>query len=383
MRMRSHPAYSAVTLILTFMLANAIAYAHRDSQPDPPRIQIALLLDTSNSMDGLIAQAKTRLWRIVNEFATAEQHGIQPVLEVALFEYGNSRLPREDGYVRQVLGLSRDLDTLSQRLFSLTTCGGEEYCGHVIREALTQLKWSNRQSDLKLIVIAGNEPFTQGSVHYEDACRLAKRSDVVVNTIHCGDHETGIAGKWREGALLAGGSYMSINHEKAVMDVRCPQDDEIVRLNKELNETYVYYGKQGASCWKQQTDMDNNAQSEGNDVIVSRSRTKCTSFYNNGHWDLVDATQKSGFRIEDVPESELSSELRKMTVTERKEYVRSQYEKRQSIQWRIRELHSAREKHITEIRKQKGESTADGTLDEAMIRILREQAINRNYTFEE
>ena len=39
---------------------------------DPPKrdasIQIALLLDTSNSMDGLIDQAKSQLWSVVNEF---------------------------------------------------------------------------------------------------------------------------------------------------------------------------------------------------------------------------------------------------------------------------------------------------------------------------
>jgi hypothetical protein len=31
------------------------------------RVQIALLLDTSNSMDGLIDQARSQLWRVVNE----------------------------------------------------------------------------------------------------------------------------------------------------------------------------------------------------------------------------------------------------------------------------------------------------------------------------
>lgn len=34
---------------------------------DGPVIQLALLLDTSNSMDGLIDQARSRLWQIVNE----------------------------------------------------------------------------------------------------------------------------------------------------------------------------------------------------------------------------------------------------------------------------------------------------------------------------
>src|SRR3989304_4542781 len=36
-----------------------------------PTVDVALLLDTSNSMDGLIHQAKSQLWTILHQFATA------------------------------------------------------------------------------------------------------------------------------------------------------------------------------------------------------------------------------------------------------------------------------------------------------------------------
>ena len=39
------------------------------------RIQLAILLDTSNSMDGLIGQAKSQLWKVVNELARARRNG--------------------------------------------------------------------------------------------------------------------------------------------------------------------------------------------------------------------------------------------------------------------------------------------------------------------
>jgi len=41
-------------------------------------IQLAILLDTSGSMDGLLDQAKSRLWKIVNELATARKNGRGP-----------------------------------------------------------------------------------------------------------------------------------------------------------------------------------------------------------------------------------------------------------------------------------------------------------------
>ncbi len=63
-----------------------------------PLVQIALLLDTSNSMDGLIEQAKSQLWKICNEFIKARQGSVAPEVQVALYEYGNSGLSRESGW---------------------------------------------------------------------------------------------------------------------------------------------------------------------------------------------------------------------------------------------------------------------------------------------
>ena len=67
-------------------LATVVAIPARPAQAKTPRIQIAILLDTSNSMDGLIDQAKAHLWKIVNGFATAKRDGQTPDLEVALLE---------------------------------------------------------------------------------------------------------------------------------------------------------------------------------------------------------------------------------------------------------------------------------------------------------
>src|SRR5690606_23023473 len=124
-------------------------------KPAKQYVKIALLLDTSNSMDGLINQAKAQLWDIVNEFTHAK--------------CGNDKLSSQDGYIIQVLGFSDDLDEISEKLCSLTTNGGEEYCGEVIHTSLKQLDWGKNADDLKMIFIAGNEPFTQGKLDYRDA----------------------------------------------------------------------------------------------------------------------------------------------------------------------------------------------------------------------
>ncbi len=75
-----------------------------------PLVQIAILLDTSNSMDGLINQARSQLWKIVNEFGHARQDGELPEDQVALFEYGNNDLAAQAGWIRRVSDFTTDLD---------------------------------------------------------------------------------------------------------------------------------------------------------------------------------------------------------------------------------------------------------------------------------
>ena len=83
----------------------ALATPDEDSNT---KIQVALLLDTSNSMDGLIEQAKSRLWNIVNTLTTLKYEGKNPKIEIALYEYGNDGLSSSSNYIRQVTSLSTD-----------------------------------------------------------------------------------------------------------------------------------------------------------------------------------------------------------------------------------------------------------------------------------
>ena len=99
----------------------------------------------------LIYWITTNLWTIVQQFANAKRNGQTPVLRVALFEYGNTRLPASEGFIRQVVALTDDLDKLSECLFGLTTNGGDEYCGQVIDEAITRLDWSKENGGYKAI----------------------------------------------------------------------------------------------------------------------------------------------------------------------------------------------------------------------------------------
>jgi len=342
-----------------------------------PEIKVALLLDTSNSMDGLIDQAKAQLWQIVNELSYAKCNEESPNLKIALYEYGNDNLNAEEGYLRQVISFSDDLDEISKSLFSLTTNGGNEFCGKVIKTALNQLNWGKDKDDLKIIFIAGNEPYSQGSVSYKEASKLAHQNDVTVNTIFCGDYNQGISSYWKDGADLTHGNYMAINHNQATVHVASPYDDEILELNEKLNKTYVAYGKSGRIKMAMQAEQDTNALSYDKANAVSRTVSKSSRLYKNSSWDLVDADKEGDFSYDDLKDSQLPEELKGKSKAEIKSYVEKKRKTREKLQNEIASLNLKRRKYVTK----QNNDTQNG-LENAMINALKTQAEKKNYKWE-
>lgn len=348
-----------------------------DSKSEKPEIKVALLLDTSNSMDGLIDQAKAQLWQIVNKLSYAKCEEKSPNLKIALYEYGNDNLNAEEGYLRQVIAFSDDLDDISKSLFSLTTNGGNEYCGKVIETSLKQLNWGKNKDDLKLIFIAGNEPYTQGNVSYKAASKLAHQNDVTVNTIFCGDYDQGVSSYWKEGAVLTHGNYMAINHNQATVYKASPYDDIILELNEKLNKTYVAYGKNGRAKMEMQAEQDSNAMRYNKSNAVSRTVSKSSRLYKNSSWDLVDADKDDNFSYEDLEDDQLPKELKGKSKTEIKSYVTQKRQARINLQNEITTLNLKRRDYVA-----KQNTDSQNRLESAMMSALKTQAEKKNYKWE-
>lgn len=366
-----------ITLVSFLTQANSISVLSSNDVKSNS-IQLALLLDTSNSMDGLIDQAKSQLWKIVNELASAKKDN-QPVeLFVALYEYGKDDLPAKENYLRNIVPFTQDLDKISDELFKLKTNGGQEYCGAVIMEAVNNLQWNKSNDNLKMIFIAGNEPFTQGGVDYKSACKTAIKKGIVVNTIFCGNYNEGIQTMWKDGADISDGKYINIDHNAEIVHISAPQDDEIIKLGQELNKTYLAFGYSGKEKKTLQAEQDANSLSLSNEVMVQRSVTKSGGQYRNSGWDLVDAKKDGAVMIEELKDEELPDEMKKMSIKERKEYVDKMSKERENIQNKINKLNDERNKYIA---KKMLENKKDNTLDAVIIKTIREQAKLKNYNF--
>ncbi|GAA3508635.1 hypothetical protein GCM10022393_20230 [Aquimarina addita] len=347
------------------------------TDPNTKNIQVALLLDTSNSMDGLIDQAKAQLWEIVNELSYASCGDYKIKLQIALYEYGNDNLTPSEGFVRQVLPFSEDLDEISKELFSLTTNGGNEYCGKVINTSINQLDWKKNNDHLKLIFIAGNESFTQGPVNYKNAATDAVEKGITINTIFCGNYKQGIESHWKNGADITKGEYSAIDHNRKTIHIITPYDDIILQLNKKLNNTYIYYGNEGSKKRSLQAEQDINARSYGAANAVSRTISKSSGFYKNESWDLVDASTDKDFELEEISEEQLPAELKNKSTVELKEHINQKSKERKQIQNDIQELNKKRSDYI------KNNSKKDETsLETALLNAIKTQGKRKSFTWE-
>jgi hypothetical protein len=121
-----------------------------------------------------------------------------------------------------------------------------------------------------------------------------------------------------------------------------------------------------------------NAGNQAPEVLVERTVTKGSGQYKNKSWDLVDADKEGAVKIEELEEDVLPEEMKDMTVEERKAYVDEKANERTKIQKKINELDNQRRNFIAD----KLSDGEDNTLDAAMLKIIREQAAEKNYEFE-
>jgi len=152
----------------------------------------------------------------------------------------------------------------------------------------------------------------------------------------------------------------------------------LVELGQKLNETYIAFGYYGDEFKKRQEEQDMNAGNMAPEVLVERTVTKSSRQYKNESWDLVDAEKEGTVKLDELEEDALPEEMINMTVEERNEYVQQKSKEREQIQNKINKLDKQRRDYIAE-KTTEGE---DNTLDAAMLKIIREQAANKNYKFE-
>lgn len=375
--MRSN-LFKATALAVLFFTAGILQAAPAAAGADdkPKNIDIVVCLDVSNSMDGLINQAKMKLWDIVNDMAKVQP---TPNLRVSLYSYGHNSYDKQAGWVRKESDLTNDLDEIYRKLNGLTTRGGTEYVARVCRDAIKDQKWSEDKDSLKVIFVCGNEPASQDKqVKLKDVAEMAIAKGIVINPIFAGPANHHEAADWKEFAKFAKGDFMNIDQDKGHVVIAAPQDKELNELSRKMSDTYIAYGAQGKEKQMNQVAQDKNAEKAGAGAAPARAASKSSKIYRNDSWDLVDKMNNSkDFDVKKIPEAELCDEMKKMTPDEREAYVKKKAAEREEMQKKIADLSKEREKYIKEEMK-KNPSKADQAFDQAIRGALRKQAAEKN-----
>jgi hypothetical protein len=351
---------------------------------EPPRdtvvdtVQIALLLDTSSSMDGLINQARSHLWKMVDDMGRmtrvvdGKTRGVQ--IELALYEYGNSTLSEGKGYIRQVLPFTTDLDKVSEQLHALFTNGGDEYAGQAIKQAVTTLPWSADPAAMRFVFVAGNESFDQGPVSASTAMALAESKDISVQLIFCG----GTDASWSSAAVLARSDLMTIDQDKVAQHIPAPQDAEILRLGGQLNSTYLAYGADGQNAVARQASADASSARLSPKVALERSQLKAKKAYRNENWDAVDRVEKDAGWLAQAKEEELPAELRGKTLAEKEAVIAEKAATRAKLKADIAKLEAERTRFLEAERAKQG--AGDGKLLETeMLKSTKKAVAKKGY----
>ena len=352
------------------------ASAQEKAKPKSPRVEVVYVLDTTGSMGGLLEGAKRKIWSITNQMAQGKP---TPDLHIGLVAYRD----KGDAFVTKISELTDDLDAIYEDLQATKADGGgdtPENVRQALHEAITKIKWSKDANALRIIFLVGDAPPHQDYTDVptmKELCKSAIESDIIINTVRCGaNQETGRI--WQETARRAEGQFFSIDQGGGVVAIATPFDKELGKLSDDIGKTLIAYGD--AEKRKSVEEMEKKAESDYSDgTKATRASAKgyLGRLYEN---DLVDAVREKRVKLEELKDKDLPESMKKMTLDERKTYVKKKGKERKALQDKVKDLSKKRDGFIKAELKKQGKADA---FDEVVLECLKKQMKKTGITFKE
>jgi len=324
--------------------------------PVPPgesMIEAVFVLDTTGSMGGLIQGAKEKIWSIANVMIATDP---KPKIKFGLIGYRD----RQDMYITKLTPLTDDIDAVYTQLMGFSAQNGgdtPESVNQALHEAVTKMAWSKASGVYRVIFLVGDCPPHMDypdDVKYQESCRLAAESGIIINTIQCGN-QAETTPIWQEMARLAEGRFFQVAQTGGAVVVATPFDEKMTALARELDGTRIYYGT--AAEQRQGAEQAAKAKgiTDGASVVANADRAvfngasagpagpagptgSVDSFVTAGSRDLLNDLVSGAITLDKLDQKLLPENLRKMTAAEREAYVKEQQEKRKALLTQISTL---------------------------------------------
>ena len=388
-RSATHSAFILVLSLVVFcwthsaVAATAAPETGAVTRSERPAVEVMFVLDTTSSMTGLIAAAKDKIWSIANTLASADP---APDIRMGLIGYRD----RGDAYVTVFTPLSDDLDAVYARLMQFEAVGGgdaPESVNQALYEAVTKPDWRSGPSVYRVVFLVGDAPPKmnyQDDVKYIRSCARAAQTDIVINTVQCGNMpETGVI--WREIAQRGKGEYFQVAQSGSAVLVDTPYDETIAGLSRALDDTRVYYGdadhlSEMEARRKTAEDIYSAAEpaAVAKRTIFNSKAAGAKNFI--GSQELVAAVESGRLDLAAVPREELPDDLRGMSQPELRAHIEARGRERKQLQSRIEDLAKKRQHFIEEkVRSEKDRGAA--SLDTKIYRCIQAQAAHKGIDY--
>lgn len=311
-----------------------------------PKVDVVFVLDTTGSMSGLIHAAKEKIWSIANTLARTQP---SPVIRIGLVAYRD----RKDAYVTRRVAMTEDLDAVYKELMTFQAGGGgdtPESVNQGLHEAVGKFQWSKGRDVYKVIFLVGDCPPHMdypNDVKYPETCRLAARSDIVINTIQCGNHAA-TTPIWKDIARRAEGRCFRVAQSGGAVVATTPFDADLARLSGELGRTRIVYGRREeqlagkrrlAVAGEIRAAASKSAMAQRASYMARKAGSKAFL----GEKDLVADVSRGRAKLEKLRDEELPEAMRRMSKAEREAHVKKQTQRRAELQKRILELSKKRQ----------------------------------------
>ncbi|MBL8590535.1 MAG: VWA domain-containing protein [Methylobacteriaceae bacterium] len=317
-----------------------------------PVVEVAFVLDTTGSMANLIEGAKRKIWSIATTILDANPDA---ELRMALIAYRDIG----DEYVTKVFPLTTDIQEIYARLLALRAQGGGDWpesVNEALDKAVTGLSWSQEARDDRIVFLVGDAPphmdYKQDR-KYPAIVADARARAIVVNAVQAGaarDTER----VWREIAQRGGGRYIPIPQDGGeIVVIETPYDEEIVILQKRINETIIPYGDHSRqdAVRKKADQIKAASPSTASDLAGYMSRAGKGREAVTGEGDLVADVTQGRRKLESVPVDQLPAPMQSLDAQARRAYLDRREAERAELSKKMAELVARRDAFTREKRE--------------------------------
>jgi uncharacterized protein YegL len=338
-----------------------------------PIVEIAFVLDTTGSMDGLIEGAKKKIWSIATSIADDNPDAELRMAIVAYRDIG-------DDYVTKTFPLTDDIQDLYGDLLAFRAAGGGDWpesVNEALDVAVTKLKWGQGRKDTRIIFLVGDAPphmdYRQDR-KYKAVIKDARARDIIVNAVQAGTAED-TTRVWRSIAQLGEGEFIPIPQDGGqVLVVITPYDDDIRQLQIEIDQTVMPYGRreqQDSVRQKMETRQSAPAPSSADNSSYVLKKSKGRDVV-TGSGDLVSDLEQGRVQLDAIADKELPEVLAKLPAAGRTAKLKEMADKRGALSTRMAELVKQRDGYIAKKSAERGTEDGD-SFDRKVAETLRAQ----------